>query len=223
MAQSERVFQTYTSAQAEFYRKTRGTYNKTLYDFVLDRHVQSGGGLDQLVDVGCGPGSATADLATYFQRAIGVDPGAGMIQAAKEAGGTTRTGADIEYVVGVAEDLDQLEEIALQSTDLITAATCAHWFDMPKFWRAAENVLKPGGSVAIWIKASLLCRMLAISPASYRSFAQGPLFGQSLIVLQIQTPLQQRKCRTSYGSLSSIHLRLSRWKGITSAITCTTG
>lgn len=26
----------------------------------------------------------------------------------------------------------------------------AHWFDMPKFWAAAADVLRPGGTVALW-------------------------------------------------------------------------
>lgn len=26
----------------------------------------------------------------------------------------------------------------------------AHWFDMPRFWAAAADLLKPGGSVALW-------------------------------------------------------------------------
>jgi hypothetical protein len=25
-----------------------------------------------------------------------------------------------------------------------------HWFDMPKFWAEAAQVVKPGGTVALW-------------------------------------------------------------------------
>ncbi len=34
----------------------------------------------------------------------------------------------------------------------------AHWFDMSAFWPAAEKVVKPRGTVAIWTHASLYCR-----------------------------------------------------------------
>jgi hypothetical protein len=41
-------------------------------------------------------------------------------------------------------------EIEDGSVDLITAATAAHWFDMPRFWERAGQLLRPGGTVAIW-------------------------------------------------------------------------
>jgi len=41
------------------------------------------------------------------------------------------------------------------SVDLIIAATAAHWFDMSIFWPRAAQVLKPGGSVALWTSSSV--------------------------------------------------------------------
>jgi len=26
----------------------------------------------------------------------------------------------------------------------------AHWFDMPRFWTAVAEVMRPGGTVALW-------------------------------------------------------------------------
>ncbi len=34
--------------------------------------------------------------------------------------------------------------------DLVTVATAAHWFDLPKFFSEAGRVLKPQGVLAIW-------------------------------------------------------------------------
>jgi hypothetical protein len=39
--------------------------------------------------------------------------------------------------------------------DLITAATAAHWFNMPLFWAQAARVLKPGGTVALWVSGQI--------------------------------------------------------------------
>jgi hypothetical protein len=70
------------------------------------------------------------------------------------------------YEVTGAESIDKIDGLEHSSVDLITAATAvcifeheqsssltsiqAHWFDMPQFWKAAANLLKPGGTVAIW-------------------------------------------------------------------------
>lgn len=34
----------------------------------------------------------------------------------------------------------------------------AHWFDMPAFWKQAAQLVKPGGSVAIFTRSSYYCR-----------------------------------------------------------------
>ncbi|KAI5919686.1 hypothetical protein F4810DRAFT_685935 [Camillea tinctor] len=70
-----------------------------------------------------------------------------MISGAKKIGGTTGSGEPIRFEVSSAEDLSGISD---NSIDLITAATAAHWFNMPTFWARAAQVLKPGGSVGLW-------------------------------------------------------------------------
>lgn len=154
----EATFRQYTQSQARFYKEARGAYPQELYDVVLSHHKSSGGHTALLLDVGCGPGNATEDLAKSFTRVVGIDPGLEMINAAKEARGKTATGALIEYELAAAEDIDKLSVIEPESVDLLTGATCAHWFDMQRFWVAAEYVVKPGGTIALWAKCSLFCR-----------------------------------------------------------------
>jgi hypothetical protein len=78
-----------------------------------------------------------------------------MIDTAKMLGGKTGSGDGIEFYVSRAEelgrDLDLDAGLRLEgNVDLITAATAAHWFDMPRFWERAGQLLRPGGTVAIW-------------------------------------------------------------------------
>lgn len=57
------------------------------------------------------------------------------------------------YAISNAEELDvTLNGLGVEpsSVDLITAATCAHFFHMPAFYAAASRMLRPGGSLAIW-------------------------------------------------------------------------
>ena len=144
---AEITFRSFTPAEASAYAQFRLDYHPTVYNTLLTQHTSTGGKLDTLLDVGCGPGTAVRTLATRFQHAIGFDPSEGMITSAKKLGGTSGSGDPIRFDVSSAEDL---AGIADGSIDLLTAATAAHWFDMPAFWTRAAQVLKPGGSVAVW-------------------------------------------------------------------------
>jgi len=41
------------------------------------------------------------------------------------------------------------------SVDLLVVATAAHWFDLPRFWARAAQVVRPGGTVALWTHRGL--------------------------------------------------------------------
>ncbi|KAK1984931.1 methyltransferase domain-containing protein [Colletotrichum cereale] len=150
--QAEKTFRAFTEAQGASYARGRPGYHSSLYDQICDHHTSTGGKLDTLLDVGCGPGNVTRELGLRFARAIGLDPAEGMIAAARSLGGASSTSEPIRFDVSPAEELGSAlsPPIPDASVDLITAATAAHWFDMPAFWAAAARVLKPGGSVAIW-------------------------------------------------------------------------
>src|SRR5262249_42682208 len=75
-----------------------------------------------------------------------------------EARRATPVTAPIRYAVGRAEALPTPG----QSAVAVTAATAAHWFDRPAFYREAARVLRPTGAVAvaennrIWAQSDLL-------------------------------------------------------------------
>ncbi|CZS94714.1 hypothetical protein WAI453_013382 [Rhynchosporium graminicola] len=158
---SDPTFRSYSLDDAKLYAAQRLAYSPVLYEVILNHHEATGGKHDIVLDCGCGPGRATVDLAHSFDRAIGVDPALAMISVARERGGKTRSGKEIEYVVSAAEDLSNIEIEGLEpeSVDLLTAATAAHWFDMTKFWSEAAKVVRPGGTVALWSCSSSFCRM----------------------------------------------------------------
>ena len=153
------TFRNYSNASAQKYLEHRPGYPDKLIDLVISQHTSSGGDLNLVLDVGCGPGMATRSLAPHFQHAIGVDPGGSMIEVARTVPSFSKSGEPIRYQVCSAEtlsDLSALKEFPSDgqgSVDLITAATAAHWFDMPRFWSEAARILKPGGSVVIWCYA----------------------------------------------------------------------
>lgn len=90
------------------------------------------------VDVGCGNGQLTAQLAAHFKRVIGLDPSVDQIRNAPPASRVT-------YQVAPAEKLP----IASGEANLITAAQAAHWFDLPSFFSEARRVAAEGAAIAL--------------------------------------------------------------------------
>ena len=116
------TFRSYSAEEAKLYAKHRLSYEPTIYDTVLTHHSDTDGKFDLLLDVGCGPGNATRDAARSFDQAIGVDPGAEMICAARELGGKTKAGKEIQYEVSPAEEISSVEGLKEGSVDLLIAA-----------------------------------------------------------------------------------------------------
>lgn len=121
------TFRNYSEQQASDYAKGRLGYSDTLVDFILNYHHSSGGQNGTLLDVGCGPGTATRMLAPHFDVAYGVDPGESMIKLATDLGGQTRLRGPIIYTLSTAEDIDRIDGLPQSSFDLITAATAVRY------------------------------------------------------------------------------------------------
>ncbi|KAI6084072.1 S-adenosyl-L-methionine-dependent methyltransferase [Hypoxylon rubiginosum] len=155
MAPEEKTFRAYTQEQGQTYAAWRPGYSPKLFKIIIDHHTSTGGQLNTVVDVGCGTGQATQDLAPYFANTIGLDPSEGMINIARSS--VKSSTSPIRFEVSAAEALGTNLEppIADSSVDLLTAATAAHWFDMAGFWQNAARILKPGGTVALWVRTRM--------------------------------------------------------------------
>ncbi|OLN81717.1 Trans-aconitate 3-methyltransferase [Colletotrichum chlorophyti] len=153
----EKTFRSYTPEQGSNYAENRMGYHDSLYKVIVGHHTSTGGKMGTLLDVGCGPGTVARELGPQFARAIGLDPAPGMIAAARSIGGFSATHEPIQFHVSTAEELgaNLSPAVADASVDIVTAATAAHWFNMPGFWAAAARVLKPGGTVAIWTGSAM--------------------------------------------------------------------
>lgn len=150
-APTEKTFSSFTKEQGANYAQMRRGYHPKLFETIISRHTSTGGHLTTLLDVGCGPGTTSLDLAPRFKNTIGLDPSEGMISTARSSLPASLA-SSVRFEVSTAEDLGShlTPPVADESVDLITASTAAHWFNMSLFWPAAARVLKPGGSVAIW-------------------------------------------------------------------------
>lgn len=137
---------------AQRYSTIRPTYPDSFYE-VLSKYHQ--GPREMLIDVGCGPGTATfqlADCLNSFEKLIGTDLSSTMVENARA---TQEQNADkyanVSFVQSPAESFEFLGRNAYkQKCDMITAVECAHWFDFEKFQSAAAANLRAGGTLAIW-------------------------------------------------------------------------
>ena len=134
-------FQTGTDRYARF----RPDYPSSLVRHVAARIASVDASPDSpVVDVGSGTGIFTRQLASFLPAAvplIGIDPSREMREKAESASSR----ASIAYRDGTAEDLP-LEQGTARA---VIAATAAHWFDRPEFYREAGRVLIPGGLLGI--------------------------------------------------------------------------
>jgi SAM-dependent methyltransferase len=93
---------------------------------------------DRAVDVGCGNGQLTAQLAAHFDEVIGLDPSADQIANASAR-------ERVRYIRAPAENIPQPD----RSAGLITAAQAAHWFDLPAFYAEARRIAAEGAVIAL--------------------------------------------------------------------------
>jgi ubiquinone/menaquinone biosynthesis C-methylase UbiE len=94
---------------------------------------------DDVVDVGCGPGSAVREAARRGARVTVVDPAPVMLRVARAL---TRDRPGISWAEGTAEDLRLRDGSA---TVVWSLATIHHWLDVTAGLAEVKRVLAAGG------------------------------------------------------------------------------
>jgi ubiquinone/menaquinone biosynthesis C-methylase UbiE len=129
---------------ASSYSQYRPRYPDVLIAHLADTIVRTGA-TGPVFDIGSGTGAFTRQLRPALPASVplvGVEPSRGMLaQAVAETAATP----GIAFIAGLAETLPLRD----RSAGAITAATAAHWFDRPAFYRESRRALAPGGVLAI--------------------------------------------------------------------------
>jgi SAM-dependent methyltransferase len=136
----------YQGAAAD-YARGRPPYSALLVPTLATELGLDGSG--RLLDVGCGPGSLTLELAGVFDEAVGLDPDADMLaegmRRARDAGIE-----NVRWVRALAEDIPQLD---LGVFKLVTFGQSFQWTDRERVAEAVYDVVEPGGALALIVHA----------------------------------------------------------------------
>lgn len=130
------------SGLADIYAKHRPDYPAAAIDFILAHCGLAAGAL--VIDVGCGTGISSRQLAERGLRVIGIEPNADMRKQA-ESFSRDPKGSALEYREGTAEATG----IGDSSADAVLAAQAFHWFDPEPTLREFCRILKPCGWVVL--------------------------------------------------------------------------
>jgi len=131
-------------SSASYYSEYRKPYPELLFRRIRDQFGLDGRGA--LLDVGCGTGQIALPLSVDFERIVGVDLSANMIEMAKlNADSIGATHAEFHVMPG--EEISSLRGSG--TFRLATYASALHWMDIPKTLTASHDLLTDDGGVAI--------------------------------------------------------------------------
>ena len=140
MAKAEKFTADFGKTAADYARHRAG-YPDWLFERLMRRGLVRPG--MHALDLATGTGYLARGLAQRGLTVTGLDVSAEMMDAARAL--DAAQGLRIAYVVGKAEETG----LPAARFDLITAATCWHWFDRPKTAAEVLRLLKPGGWLVI--------------------------------------------------------------------------
>jgi SAM-dependent methyltransferase len=129
------------SQTVEDYRRYRPDYPTALFDWIAQHAELEAGSV--VVDIGCGTGISTRQLAARGWRVIGVDPNMEMLEAAREDSAGIAT---IEYVRSDAETL----ALPIDRCDAIVGGQAFHWFDLGRALPRFRELLRGDPAIAFW-------------------------------------------------------------------------
>jgi SAM-dependent methyltransferase len=122
---------------AEEYDRERRAYPDELVDAAMSGLAEGA----SVLEVGCGTGLLTEQLAARGLHVRALDPGEEMVRVARRR---LAGHGEVDFEVGRFEDADVSEGYAA-----VFSASAWHWLDPAVSWRRAWEALRPGGRLCL--------------------------------------------------------------------------
>lgn len=118
-----------------------------------------------VLEVGCGPGRAVAEMAARGARVTGVDPSEAMISQARRRNTHTISSGQVQLLVGEVTSIDLPNE----TFDAVLAVhTIYFWPDLGSALRELRRLLRPGGRICIGFRPAERELPRRLDPEVYR-------------------------------------------------------
>lgn len=140
---TDRKLRTTFGRVSKLYDSARPSYPTKLIDDIIKISGISKNG--KILDVGCGPGTATKLFAQRGFTIIGIDIGKDLIAVAKK---NSSEFPDVSYQTVSFEDV----EFQPETFDLIYSAQAWHWIEPEIAYKKANELLKDEGYLALFWK-----------------------------------------------------------------------
>lgn len=124
-----------------FYARYRLDYPQRLIERVIDIVSLKPG--DNVMDLGCGPGTLAIPFAQAGMRVTGIDPEPAMLDAARQA--ARHAGVELVLQQGSSFDLPA----GMAPFRLVTMGRSFHWMDRPATLQALDRLVTHDGAVAL--------------------------------------------------------------------------
>lgn len=128
----------------EIYRDGRPGYPEEVFSELRQRCGLAPG--CRILEIGPGTGQATGPLLAAGAEVVAIELGPDLAAALVEA----HNGDNLTVKVGPFEDLELDDDLRPNSFDLVVSATAYHWVPQPEGFQRCHDLLKPGGSLALW-------------------------------------------------------------------------
>jgi SAM-dependent methyltransferase len=129
------------ASTAPYYSRYREPYPETFFRKVAGRLGL--GGKENLIDLGCGPGSLAIGFAPFVASTTGVDPEGEMIVFARSA--AREAGVELSLIQGRAEALPD----TIGTFEVATIGRALHWLERVPMLGVLEWLVRNGGAVAV--------------------------------------------------------------------------
>lgn len=134
------------------YARGRAPYQKRMFDIIYDYHSKGGAGWDLVIDHGAGDCTLAPFLLQRFKHVEATDASEAQLKIGEER--LRKAGID-ETRLTIRTCPAGSNPGPDASADMVTAATCVHFFDIPAFLTDAARLLKPGGTLAIFTSGGI--------------------------------------------------------------------